>query len=76
MTGNIKLESVAAGIAKLVSNVSVLSNQSPTPIKIATTSWIEVATSKPTKVEGTVTDLPAQNGMQVDTVKFVLERIK
>ncbi len=74
--GTIKLDSIANGVAKFVSTMQVYSAQSDKPIKLNLSSYVDTATSKANKVEGTASDLPSQGQMQVDSVQFVIERKK
>lgn len=74
--GTMKLESITEGVAKMVSDLNVQQEGAPKPMKITTTSWMDVASSKANKVEGTVTGVPSQQGMEIDSVKFVMERVK
>jgi hypothetical protein len=72
--GTMTLDSIANGIAKLIVNCDVTSDATTTPMKIALTSNVEVSNSKPKRVEGTISNLPAQQGMNIKAIQFVMER--
>lgn len=70
--GTVKLESLDAGVAKLIMSVDQYSSASEKPMHIDGTSWIE-ATGKLKKLEGKVTGMPAAAG-GASSATFVLER--
>ncbi|HMS53878.1 MAG TPA: hypothetical protein PKA27_00630 [Fimbriimonadaceae bacterium] len=74
--GTIKVESIAEGVAKFLADLDVTVEGSDKPLKVKTTSMVDVSSSKPNKVEGVVTNLPSQDGMEIESVKFVMERVK
>lgn len=74
--GTVKLESLTEGVAKVVSDLEVFTAESTTPMKIKSTSLMDVATSKANKVQGVVTGMPEQQGMTIDKVEFTMERVK
>lgn len=74
--GTVKVESIADGVAKFLADMDVNVEGQDKPLKIKSTSLIDVATSKPNKVEGTVTGIPSEQGMEIEQVKFIMERLK
>lgn len=77
VTGSMTLESITDGVAKILSTVEITTAQTTSkPMKIVSTSWIEVASAKPNKVEGTLTGMPEQGGMSFEDMKFSMERAK
>lgn len=75
ITGTAKLVSVTSGIAKIESAVKVQNPETgPTKIDLKVTSEVEVATAKPIKVEGVVTDVPAQGGMAIQKIRFSMTK--
>lgn len=73
ITGTAKLLSVTNGVAKIESAVKVKNPETgDKPIDLKMTSEIEVSSAKPVRVDGVVTDLPVQSGMEVHTIKFTL----
>jgi hypothetical protein len=77
VTGTITLESITGGVAKIVSDMQITNAQTTDkPMKLKTTALIDVASSKPNRVEGLATDVPGQGGMAPDSIKFTLERAK
>ena len=76
MTGTVKLDSVTDGVAKLLINVTTTSSDSDTPSKIVATMYINVATSKMSKIDGTVDSMPIQPGIVLSDVKITMERLQ
>jgi len=75
--GTVKLDSVTEGVAKLITDLKVFSAQNQAkPMKVSLVSLIDVASSKPNKIDGTVSDLPEQGGMPIEGVKFSMTRLK
>ncbi|HRF58726.1 MAG TPA: hypothetical protein PLH94_02295 [Fimbriimonadaceae bacterium] len=75
--GTFKLESVVSGEAKIVGDLQVWSEQTgDKPMKMKVTSWVAVSNGSAIKVEGVITDLPAQQGMAMDQVTFSMTRTK
>lgn len=75
-TGTIMLKEVANGIAKLETKLKITSPSFTEPILVDATSQIEVATSKPSKVEGRLKGLPEREGMRVESLDFKIERAR
>jgi hypothetical protein len=73
--GTVVLEAVEAGVARVKSDIQIANPQMPKPMQVKTVALVDVATSKPNKVTGEVIGVPAQ-GMQIDQVKFTMERVK
>jgi len=78
--GNVKIESLTDSVLKMVAYLDITNKQTEggKPMNVALTSWIDVRDGKPEKVEGVVTNLPAnaQGGMQIDKVNFSVVRQK
>ncbi len=74
VSGTVKLESLANGVAKLLSHMNVTMPQSTKPVKLVITSFVDAASSKLSKAEGTATDLPEQGPMSPKAVQFTIER--
>lgn len=74
--GTITLESIEKGMGKFISKFDITTPQTEKPLKLVMTSWIDVATSKLEKAEGTISNLPSSSAGQVDAIQFVVERIK
>lgn len=78
--GTVKVDSVADGVAKLISHMEITPAKAEKPMKLDVTTYLDVATAKPNRLEGTATDLPADvagsGGPPVESVKFVMERKK
>lgn len=74
--GTMTLEALEAGVARVKSDLEVTSAQATKPIKVQTTAWVEVATSKPNKIEGTVNNVTGPQGMEIETIKYSMERVK
>lgn len=73
--GPVKLESVDAGIARLVSNLAITNSQTTVkPMKLTGTILVETATSKLKRAEGTVSDIPSRGGFSPQTCQFTMER--
>ncbi len=79
VVGTVKLESVAEGRAKILANLDVTlapaAAGSP-PMKLVLTSWIGTADSKLVKSEGTASNLPSQQGMEIKAAQFSYTRIE
>lgn len=75
--GTFKLESLESGVAKIVGDLQLWNEQTgDKPMKMNVTSWVAAATGTADKVEGTITDLPIQQGMALDQVTFSMTRTK
>lgn len=76
-SGVVKLESIEKGVAKLISRITIMTEGQPKPMKLNLTSYMDVATAKPNKIEGTVSgmQLGGQGGMEIEvksvTISFV-----
>jgi hypothetical protein len=76
--GTIKLDSITAGLAKLVANLDVTmpEMQSDKPLKLAINATYDLASTKLEKADGTASNLPPQGGMEIKAMQFSLERVK
>jgi hypothetical protein len=74
-TGTIKFDSIADGTAKVVADLTTTSADTDGPSKIHMTMYINAATSKLNKLEGTVDSLPVQPGMAMTDVKVSMEHL-
>jgi len=73
--GSVKLESVDAGVAKLISNIDLTNAQTADkPIKMVATTFVDTTSSKLNKSEGTLTNLPSQGPVTPDAIQYVIER--
>jgi hypothetical protein len=75
ISGTVKLDSIADGMAKFVSNVVATPADDDHPTKLNLTAQFDVATSKLVKAEGDMDYLKLQ-GLTVTDVKVSLERVK
>jgi hypothetical protein len=75
VVGTVLLESIKDGIAVVVTKSEIHNANSAQPMKVDVRSQIEMATNKPKLVEGNVTGIPEQGGMQIDGAKFRMERL-
>jgi hypothetical protein len=78
VSGSVKVDSITDGVAKLLTSLDVFTDKATKPMKIIMTVLMDSASSKPNRIEGTVTDLPTQEtgGPEVSDVKFTMERLK
>lgn len=74
--GTVTLESVAEGVAILVTKVEIKSPDGGNPMKIETRSWIDAASSKLNKLEGTIQNPPGQSQMPIESIKVTMTRKK
>lgn len=75
INGTAKLVSIAAGIATIESAIKVKNPETGNkPIDLKMTTQVEVANAKPIKVSGTATDVPSQNGMGIESIKFSMTK--
>ena len=75
--GTLKLESLEEGVAKLIGKFDIWTPEAgDKPMKVASTSWVDVSTAKPNKVEGTISNVSAGPGMELDAIQFTMERLK
>jgi hypothetical protein len=72
--GTVTLESVKDGVAVLVSKFDVTNENTATPIKYVMNRQVDTKTKATIKVNGTVSNLPTQNGVQISAVQFAMER--
>jgi len=73
--GTVKLESVKDGVATIVSDMDVTSDEfDGATCKLTATALIDVATSKPNKIE--LKCLFADAGFEIKSIKATIERIK
>ena len=75
VTGDVLLESVKDGEAKLVSSWEVTVPENPKPLKIDMTSFVDVASGKLSKASGTASGISAA-GTDVKAIQFSIERLK
>jgi hypothetical protein len=74
-SGTITLESVADGLAKLISSWEIHTPANPKPLKIDMTSFIETNSGRLKKASGTI--LGAQSsGVEVKAIQFSMESIE
>lgn len=74
-TGSAKLIEVTGGVAKIQSSIKIKTPETgDKAIDLQMTSLIDAASAKPIKVEGTVTDIPPSQGMQIDSLKFTMNK--
>jgi hypothetical protein len=77
VAGTLKLESIENGVAKLVCNYEVWTqNTSDKPMKMSVVNWLRISDRKFTKSEGTFSNLPAFQGLQVPAAQFAMELIE
>ncbi|HEY3780208.1 MAG TPA: hypothetical protein VGL56_03930 [Fimbriimonadaceae bacterium] len=74
-TGTIKLDSVTDGMAKLTGDITTTMSDADAPAKVHMTMYVNVATSKMSKLEGTVDAMPVAQGMSMSDVKISMERL-
>ncbi len=75
VTGTAKLLEIVQGVAKIQSSLKIKNPETgDKSIDLQLVSLIDTATSKPVKVEGTVSNIPNTQGVQIDAVKFVMSR--
>lgn len=76
-TGTVQLQSVTSGEAKIVASLKVTSAASTTPMNVDMTSYVDVASSKPNRLEGIVTNMATETpGGTISAMKFTMERQK
>lgn len=77
-TGTVILEKIEEGVAFINANLAVKNKQTgDTPMKIVMKSQVIVESGKLSKVDGDITNLPAnEQGMTVDSVKLSMEKVK
>jgi hypothetical protein len=77
VTGTIRLESVDKSDAKLISVLeSTTSTSKDKPMKMAFTTWFDLATCKPNRITGTISNLAGPQGLPIDGVQLTMERVK
>lgn len=74
--GTAKLDSVKDGVATLLSDLKVWTEEAEKPMKIKMTTTVDTTSAKVNSVKGTVTELPDQQGMTIDKVDFEMTREK
>lgn len=76
--GSVKIDSVEAGVAKILVDLDVTTENTSAgkPMKMKMTSWYDVASHKPNKMVGKVTNLPETGGMAMDSMDITMTRIK
>lgn len=72
--GTVTLESLKENVGVVVSKLDVSNAQTTTPMKFVMTSNVDATTKRLIKVNGTVSNLPVQNGVAVTAVQFAMER--
>lgn len=73
--GTVRLESISDGVAKLITNLDVTTDEIAKPMKIAATILLEAGSSKMNKITGTMSGISAQ-GMEIEAIQFTMERVK
>ncbi len=74
--GVMKLESVESGIAKVVAKLDLNNDSSVKPMKVVMTAYMNIGKGIADKVEGTATDLPPVQSIEIKAIQFVMERVK
>lgn len=77
ISGKVRLESVVKGLAKIIGNYSSWNDKTTKdPVKISLSLLMDVASSKPTKFEGTIIN-PTNSGdpTGIEQGKFIVERL-
>lgn len=75
--GTIKLESLTEGVAKLIGNYDIWTeNTADEPMKVAMTNWFRVSDAKFVKSEGMFSNFRLQPGMAPTAAQFTMERIE
>lgn len=74
--GSFKVESFENGIAKVIAKLDVTNETTTKPMKVVMTALMDAGIGKPNKVEGTVSDLPSADGIEIKAIQFVMERVK
>ena len=77
VTGKIRIETVVNGIAKIIGNYESWNDKTvKNPVKMSITLLMDIASAKPSKIEGTVTNPPkSSETLEVEEGKFVVERL-
>ncbi|MCO5298226.1 MAG: hypothetical protein M9921_15365 [Fimbriimonadaceae bacterium] len=74
--GTVTLQSVADGVAVLVTKLEITQGEASQPMKVDAKIWLDTATSKLNKMEGVVSgSLPGQQQVPVQQVKVRMERV-
>lgn len=74
--GSFKLESSENGVAKVIAKLDVSNETTTKPMKVVMTALMDTGIGKANKVEGTVSDLPSADGIEIKAIQFVMERVK
>jgi hypothetical protein len=76
--GTAKVESLEAGVVKIVTKVDVTQQGLQKPMHVESTALVEVATGKPNHIEGIVTGLQmgGAESPPIETAKFTFDRKK
>jgi hypothetical protein len=76
--GTVKLESIANGVATVISALEVAPEGATKPLRMNTTAQMDVATMKPNRIEGKATDLPSMGGQmpEIQSMEFIMERVR
>jgi hypothetical protein len=74
----VKVESIVKGLATLFGHFSVWNDKAVSkPINVSMTMTMDIASSKPNKLSGLMTDIPSLEGSAIiDQIKFTIERLK
>lgn len=77
VAGTLKLDSIENGIAKLICNYEVSTqNTSEKPMRMAVVNWLRLSDKTFMKSEGTFSNLPTFQGLQVPAAQFTMELIE
>ncbi|MCW5947447.1 MAG: hypothetical protein KIT74_10515 [Fimbriimonadales bacterium] len=77
VAGTLKLDSIENGIAKLICNYEVSTqNTSEKPMRMSVVNWLRLSDKTFIKSEGTFSNLPAFQGLQVPAAQFAMELIE
>lgn len=74
--GTVTLESLKDGVAILISKIEVSNPGGGAPMVVDTRSWIDAASSKLDKLEGTIKNPPGQDQMPIESMKITMARKK
>jgi hypothetical protein len=74
--GSFKVESVVSGVAKVVSDLQFILAKATKPLTVRSTLLWDVASAKINRIDGVALNVPSEDALQIDSLTFVMERIR
>ncbi|MEW5884083.1 MAG: hypothetical protein AB1725_07660 [Armatimonadota bacterium] len=76
LSGSVLLEEMKGKTAVIIVKSSLSAPGTSMPIQLSYKAWVDASSGKVKEAEGTVTDVPAMQGLEVSAIQFVIKESK